>query len=59
MYLTATNNDLRRTQSLLHKSVPEEFKVEELTPVPESIVFKDRGVFDAFMRSCQIPTYHN
>ena len=59
MYLTATNNDLRRTQNLLHNSVPEEFKAEDLTPIPESIVFKDRGVFDAFIKSCQIPTYHN
>ena len=59
MYLTATNNDLKRTQNLLHNSVPEEFKVEELSPIPESIVFKDRNLFDAFMKSQMLPTYYN
>lgn len=58
-YLTATNNDLRRTQSLLQRPAPEEFNEERLMPMPESFVFKDRGLFDAFMRSCQTPNYHN
>jgi len=47
------------TQNLLHNSVPEEFKVEELSPIPESIVFKDRNLFDAFMKSQMLPTYYN
>jgi len=48
-YLSATNNDLKKTQALLQQSVVEEESYEEkLMPMPENIIIKDKNLFEQF-----------
>ena len=47
-YLTATNSDLKKTQSLLKYARGVEEIEEELTPMPEQIIIKDKNLFNQF-----------
>lgn len=44
-YLSATNSDLKKTQSLLNYGRAEE---EELMPIPDSLVFNNPGLYNQF-----------
>ena len=47
-YLSATNNDLKKTQNLLKSARLAEQEMEELTPMPWQIIIKDSRLFDQF-----------
>ena len=47
-YLTATNSDLKKTQSLLKYASGVEEIEKELTPMPEQIIIKDKNLFNQF-----------
>ena len=47
-YLTATNSDLKKTQGLLKYARGVEDFEEELTPMPEQIIIKDKNLFNQF-----------
>ena len=47
-YLTATNSDLKKTQGLLKYARGVEEIEEELTPMPEQIIIKDKNLFNQF-----------
>ena len=52
-YLSATNNDLRKTQNLLQSAARAEqlyIEEEELMPMPENVIIKDKNLFDKFKR---------
>ncbi len=47
-YLSATNNDLKKTQNLLKEARLEEESMynEELMPMPENVIIKDKSMYD-------------
>lgn len=47
-YLILTNSDLEKTQSLLKYARGVEEHEEELTPMPERIIIKDKNLFNQF-----------
>ncbi len=48
-YLSATNDDLRKTQNLLQAARAVEYE-EQLMPMPENVIIKDPNLFDQFRR---------
>ena len=56
MYLTATNNDLKKTQQLLNSAQIEEgerYVEEQLEPMPESIIIPDKSLFELIQQQRQ------
>ena len=50
-YLSATNTDLKKTQSLLQVVSKEQESIEEeLMPMPENVIIKDPNLFDRIRR---------
>ena len=48
-YLSATNQDLKKTQNLLQTSRAEQYMEEEqLDPMPENIIIKDQNILNQF-----------
>lgn len=58
-YLSATNNDLKKTQALLQQAVVEEEGMyeEKLMPMPENIIIKDRNLFEQLRNNFIQPNF--